>query len=234
VRRLKGVEGGELPGKLRNPWQGPFRMIRWNGDRNCIVDHDGTEKEYNVNRLTKQYEWDARHPDTSGVMAEREASQTAKKLVVKKFATRPLQFPQVVKENGTPRVGQVIIFHKAITSGHRSPFGVGVLLEIRANGELHFQWLGNSYYNANGTFQKGWMNISEDLGYYGRKISRLDVPWTGDHTEEPVTPAMLIAWGDDLLSKEQKLSAKARKAITLQVGAQNTWKQAAFWKETQE
>ena len=48
VRRLEGDKGGVLPGKLKNPWQGPFKMIRWSGERNCIIDRDGKEEESNL------------------------------------------------------------------------------------------------------------------------------------------------------------------------------------------
>jgi hypothetical protein len=41
IRRWQGDQGGKLPGKLRNPWQGPHKMIRWSGDRKCILDVDG-------------------------------------------------------------------------------------------------------------------------------------------------------------------------------------------------
>ena len=85
--------------------------------------------------------------------------------------------------------------------------------EIREDGTIHYQWFGNYFYNANGTFQPGWKNLREDLGYYGRKISRLDVPWTGEHTEEILTSDQIIASGPDLLGKDKKLTVKARKLI---------------------
>ena len=96
-------------------------------------------------------------------------------------------------------VGHMVIFHKQID---RSPFGIGQILEMRPNGVVHFQWFGN-YYNANGKFEAGWKNLREDLGYYGRKISRLDVPWTGEHTEEKIlTTDLVIASGPDFLGEQ--------------------------------
>jgi hypothetical protein len=202
-------------------------MIRWSGDRKCIIDRDGKEEEFNVNRLTKQYQWDAEHPDTSGVMDERKASRA--RAPIKAPATIKLHFPAEVKQSAKPSVGQVIIFHKPLAIGHRSPFGVGVVLELRPNDTYHYRWLGNRYYNANGMFLEGWINLQEEMGYYGRKNSRVDVAWTGDHTGEPVTLEMLIAWGDDLLNAERRLTAKAHKLITLQVGKQESWKQFDYW-----
>ena len=117
----------------------------------------------------------------------------------------------------------MVIFHKQIARGHRSPFGIGQVLELRPDKTIRFQWYGNYFYNANGIFQPGWKNLREDLGYYGRKVSRLDVPWTGDHTEETLTEDLIIAAGTDLIGKDKKLSAKARKLIMACLGKEETW-----------
>jgi hypothetical protein len=217
VRRLEGDKGGALPGKLRNPWQGPFKMLRWGSERTCIIDHNGKEVEFNVNRLTKQYEWDADHPDTSNTLKER--VQTRQKEPQKKRQKIVAGTPEA-----SLKVGDMVIFPKAIAIGHRSPFGIGQILEVLPE-KIRFQWFGNCYYNANGIFQPGWINLTEDLGYYGRKLSRLDVPWTGEHTEEILTLNNVIAAGPDFLGKDRKLTAKARKIIGEKVGAQESWKQ---------
>jgi hypothetical protein len=181
--------------------------------RTCVIDKDGKEVEYNVNRLTKQYEWDADHPDTSGVMEQKTDARAQAKLTRK-------------TEDIALEVGHMVIFHKALARGHRSPFGVAKVLDIREDGTIHYQWYGNYYYNANGAFQPGWKNLREDLGYYKiGKVSRLDVPWTGEHTEEILTRDLIIISGDDLLGKDKKLSARARKAIATSVGEQETWQQ---------
>ena len=114
------------------------------------------------------------------------------------------------------KVDDMFIFHKEIARGHRSPFGIAKILEIRKDGTIHFQWYGNYFYNANGTFLPGWKNLSEDLGYYGRKISRLVVAWTGD-TKETVTSDIVIAAGTDLLGKDKKLTARERDLIATAV-----------------
>jgi exodeoxyribonuclease III len=209
IRRLQGDEGGVLPGKLRNPWQGPFKMLRWTGERTCMIERNGKEEEYNVNRLTKQYEWDAEHPDTSGLLiAQGQSKEPAQKK--RKIEDRNTLKPKL-------EVGHMVIFPKELARGHRSPFGMGKILNIRQDGIVEFQWFGNYFYNANGIFQPGWKNLREDLGYYGRKISRLDVPWTGEHTEEPLAIDQIITSGSDLLGKDKKLTAKARKFIEASV-----------------
>ena len=138
-----------------------------------------------MNRLTKQYAWNADHPDTSGTMTEENKVQPKSPTLKKAKIPQPEAIPL--------QVDDMIIFHKEIARGHRSSFGIGRILEVRKDSTLHFQWHGNYFYNANGTFQPGWKNLSEDMGYYGRKISRLDVAWTGEHTEKPVTKDIIIA-----------------------------------------
>ena len=59
-------------------------MLRWSGERTCVIDRNGKEEEYNVNRLTKQYEWDAEHPDTSGIMNEQEENKSRVPLAKKR------------------------------------------------------------------------------------------------------------------------------------------------------
>ena len=166
VRRFQGDEGGVLPGKLRNPWQGPYKMLRWKGERTCIIDKNGKEEEYNVNRLTKQTEWDAEHPDTSGVMDKREKSKPKQKVPPEK--KRKIDSVQVPKPK--LQVGHMVIFHKEIARGHRSPFGIGQILELRADGVIHFQWFGNYFYNANGIFQPGCEKFAGGSGVLRPKI----------------------------------------------------------------
>ena len=175
-----------------------------------MIDRNGKEKEYNVNRLTKQYEWGAEHPNTSGIMNEQEDNKSRVPLTKKrKLLEKSADF--------RPVSGQMVIFHKETARGHRSPFGMGKILEIRADHTIHYQWYGNYFYNANETFEAGWYNEREGLGYYGRKASRLDVPWTGEHTEETLTAGLIIAIGDDLIGKEKKLSVRAQKLISTSV-----------------
>ena len=47
----------KLPGKLTNPYIGPYKMIAWVGERYCKLDIEGVEKIYNVNRLIKHHIW---------------------------------------------------------------------------------------------------------------------------------------------------------------------------------
>ena len=60
------TSNASLPGKLRNPWTGPYKFVRWSGDRRCFIISNGKEMEYDVNRLFKHHGWNEHHLDTSG------------------------------------------------------------------------------------------------------------------------------------------------------------------------
>ena len=60
-----------------------------------------------------------------------------------------------------PVSGQMVTFHKEIARGHRSPFGIGKILEIQADKPIHYQWYGNYFYNANGIFEAEFYNERE-------------------------------------------------------------------------
>ena len=53
-----------LPRKWVNPWVGPFEMIRWQGNRYCVLNYRGKEKAFSVDRLSKHQQWDEIRPDT--------------------------------------------------------------------------------------------------------------------------------------------------------------------------
>ena len=63
-----------------------------------------------MNRLTKQYEWDAEHPDTSGIMNEQEENKSRVPLAKKrKLLEKSTDF--------RPVSGQMVIFHKETARG---------------------------------------------------------------------------------------------------------------------
>ena len=83
-------------------------MIRWVDERNCIIDKDGKETKYNVNRLIKQNEWDGDHLDTSGVLQKRI-------LAPKPITQSVAKTPNVEPITTPPEVGEVIIFAMEMT-----------------------------------------------------------------------------------------------------------------------
>ena len=123
-------------------------------------------------------------------------------------------------------MGEVIMFPLSIAPGHRSPFGVGrITAVVRGNSVGVPMGSGNYFYEYDEPFLYGWKNLSEDLGYYAsEKLSKTDVPWTGTMTDTVIDTSFVFARGDDLLTKDKRmLTAKAKKAIILEVGDKSTW-----------
>ena len=212
-RNLYGTKGGKLPGKLKNPWTGPYRMVGWKNDRNCIIERNGKQEAFNVTRLIKHTVWDETHPDTSEIMEERARKQRA--------ISNKAQ-PKKSTKTDTPKPGEIIIFPQPMRAVHRMPVGVGEILEVAETGVIKFQWRGNAYYKHNSTFKRGWYNKYEDAGVYGRKGPR-DVEWTSEHTEDVVKEDDLIARGTDLLTEDERLNSKARRLISEHCGKEDWW-----------
>jgi hypothetical protein len=221
VRKLSGHPGGKLPGKLRNPWLGPYKMVRWVGDRKCVILENKKEVEYDVNRLFKHHSWDEDHFDTSGLVPGAEP-------VPKEARGRKAKTGYVALPATPPEIGEAIIFPLDMAPDHNAPFGVGRILKVRGE-KLQFQWLGNAGYEYNDSFLPGWKNVSEDLGYYkAKKLAVTDVPWTGDMTGTPMDTSFVFARGRDLLTIEKcLLTAKAKRAIVQELGREGDWKRVA-------
>lgn len=209
--RLRGSDDktSVLPTKLQDTYQGPFKMIRWNGDRECVIDRDGAEVAYNVNRLIKQHTWDGNIIDTS------------------KFMERPQEDPAPATiRRDEARIGQIIIFPLKPTAKHIAPFGVGELLDTNPKG-YHFQWRGNYSYKPTGRFTRGFYNPSDGIGYYRQKPEyKTHLEWTGISTgETPKRETDLIARGADLLDKNDYLTLKAKRIIDKETREYNVdWK----------
>jgi len=193
-------EGVTLPTKLRNMWRGPYEMIRWDGPRKCVINREGTEVSFNVNRLTKQYPWDDYHLDSS------ETSQVPlkKQKITLSKSTEPLK---------AISVGDIIIFPMAVSSDHRSPFGVGKVLEEKKNGTFKFQWLGNGFYEPNGKFEPGWWDPKDNKRYYGRRVGSHPV-LDSDTTETEVVREQIVVSGPDLLDSTAHISKRIRSLIS--------------------
>jgi len=178
-----------------------------------VVDKDGKETEYNV-------PWDEKHFDTSGLVSGAKPVPKAAKTTSGKSRAGFVALP-----NTPPQVGEIIIFVLPVVRGHRSPFGVGRILSVTNGKDIEFQWLGNHFYDYEEPFHNGWMNLSEDLGYYtgGKKLQASDVAWTGSMTGTKMSTDLVFARGNDLLTKARLLSAKAKKAIVEELGPVCDW-----------
>ena len=110
----------KLAKKLQNPFRGPFKMFACKNERTCVIERAGKLEEFNVNRLMKQVPWDENLLDTSGIFG---------KLTTAPIDPKPAIIPLAPKD-WTPQVGQAIIFGFEMSASHRSPFGVGIIMEI--------------------------------------------------------------------------------------------------------
>jgi transposase InsO family protein len=195
-------DGVTLPTKLRNMWRGPYEMIRWDGPRKCVINREGSEISFNVNRLTKQYPWDDYHLDSSGMT---QAQPKKHKTTI-----------QSDSKSDTPKaisVGDVVVFPMATSSDHKSPFGVGKILELRENSKFKFQWLGNRLYDPNGKFEPGWWDPKDNKSYYGRRVGSHPI-LDSDTTETEVSNEQVVAFGPDLLDSTTHISKRTRKIIS--------------------
>ena len=206
----KGEQAVSLPNKLRNPWQGPYKMVRWSGERKCVVQKEGKEVEYNVNRLTKQYPWDDDHLDTSQKLDRKEEEEE-----------------NTDRNNGLKtdiQIGEVVVFQMAITETHRAPFGAGRVLQVRNSEDIVFQWIGNPRCNPRGTWQNGWIDPKDNKGYYAKnKMHKSHSTWTNDATETPMGLSELIAKGFDLIDSGNCFTKKARKIISNALKPMDVW-----------
>src|SRR5690348_8296388 len=46
IHKVKGHTGGSLPTKFINPWTGPWKFIRKDGERYCVILHHGKEARH--------------------------------------------------------------------------------------------------------------------------------------------------------------------------------------------
>jgi hypothetical protein len=122
-------------------------MVRWKNERTCILNRNGKEVEFNVNRLDRQDEWDESHPDTSGILKESDRKKLGTSGILEEPALKKVRIEKAPEDakDGKPTVGQTIIFPHPVARGHRSPFGMGDILEVRQDGTLHYQWRDYTY-----------------------------------------------------------------------------------------
>ena len=170
---IKLVTGhtGKLPTKLTNKWSGPYPFVRMVGDRYAVILKKGEEVCHNVNRLWRHQPWD---PDT-GIAQEKDGGREEQKSV---------QGWKEKKNEGEQRPlleGEVVVFVKDMTDNCPLPFGVGRILEVTGGQVGKFQWLGNSTFNARGTFLPGWLDPSDRRFYFQpRPVSRKHTEFTGE------------------------------------------------------
>ncbi len=189
-----------LPEKLRNVFTGPYEMLRWAGDRHCVILIKDKEVRVNVNRLIKHHVWDEEHPSTD---------------------TPPASVPARTEDR---YVGDLIVFPMAENHEHKCCFGVGKILEIRSEQNIFIQWLGNYFLAAaNKPFDLAWVSTSDNKGYYrSKRVSPTHPPWTNEDTSTNVTMDSIITKGD-ILRADGHINAGCRAKIEATLGKSIAW-----------
>ena len=191
-----------IPEKLRNPFTGPYRMIRWAGDRYCVIDMNGREVTHNVNRLVKHHVWDDVHTRTDTTTLDTHTRTT----------------------ESTPGTATLIVFPTTYNEEHKCYFGVGRVIKVRGPNDIYFQWLGNRPLSeASKPFALGWVDPRDNKGYYAKTATHPShPPWTNEDTATNVAVSAIIAQGE-ILAANGKISTSARGKIEAAVGEAITW-----------
>jgi len=191
-----------LPKKLRNSLIGPFEMVRWVGERYCVIRVGGREVVHNVNRLVKHHAWDDTHTQTD----------------------TPKQTRETIIPTTPPHVGELIVFPTTYNEQHKCVFGMGRVLEIKSGNAVVFQWLGNKpLAEASKPFAPGWVSPKDNKGYYSQKpIHPSHPPWTNIDTATDLEVSAIIAKGD-ILNATGRVNASTRATIEAATGETITW-----------
>ena len=191
-----------IPTKLQNPFTGPFRMIRWDGERHCVIETEGGETTHNVNRLVKYHTWEGM--DTSAIRTREPAPP-------------PREAP--------PKPGEIVVFRTSYSDTHHCLFGVGRVIQVIGPNDIHFQWLGNRpAAEASKPFEPGWVDTRDNKGYYKSKPNHPShPPWTNRDTCTEITTECIILRGADMLRSDNKFTAAARAKIEASVGESISW-----------
>lgn len=191
-----------LPEKLRNPFIGPYRMIRWKDVRKraCVLDIDGEEITHNVNRLIRHHIWDEAHHDTNVGAAKK-----------KKKAEEKLEKVEPLK------IGDIVVTSKH--PGQDCEFGVARILEIKGTHNIECQWYGNwPKTKAKRPFIPFWVDGKDEKHYPLKKPrAKTHEPYTNAHTKHDISINDIIVYGN-ILSEDGKFDKTVRSKIEEEIG----------------
>ena len=197
-------EGKEIPipEKIRNKYTGPFKMLRWVGERHCGIEIRGQEQVHNVNRLVKHYVWDDIHERTD-------------------ITSTRIPLTHVP----TPEKGEMILFLTTYNKENKCHFGVGEILEVKSRENFEFQWYGSPPLpEAHKPFFPGWVDPIDNKGYYAKKrIIFSHPPWTNSDTATELGVDSILIRGADVLGKDSRVNIKHREKIERAVGERIKW-----------
>ena len=174
-------------------------MLRWAGERQCVIEIKGEEYTHNVNRLIKHYVWDEMHDRTDVKSAH------------------PIHAPTI-----PIRPGELILFPTAYNRENKCFFGIGRVLEIRGKNNFSFQWYGSPLLpEAHKPFLPGWV---DRRGYYAlRKLHHSHPAWTNEDTATELDSQSVILRGPDILTESNHVHRKHRERIERMTGEKIRW-----------
>ena len=133
------------------------------GKKHVVIDKEGKEVEYHVNRVWKHEPWDNMHPDTITILDGKPPPVPRE---------QPVGKEQKSKEDVRLEVGEMIIYPKQMEEPDCLPFGLGRIVEIKED-FVCLQRYGNAQYSPKGFFWPAWID-PKDTKVYFRKSSEDD------------------------------------------------------------
>ena len=209
-----------LPRKWVNPWVGPFEMIRWQGNRYCVLNYRGKEKAFSVDRLSKHQQWDEIRPDTYKWQLQAQKQEMEQKHLLKgaymEENAAVMDDDAWIKED--PQIGDVVVFDVKPSDENPLQFGLGIIKEISIGkkGKIHFQWMGNFKMQQDKPFLPCWEDAKKKIYYKATPEHKTHKALTGRDTSTKITiaNAIMIADRDCVLnSANQKIHSKVHARI---------------------
>ena len=202
-----------LPKKWVNPWVGPFQMIRWQGNRYCVLNYRNKEKVFSVDRLSKHQNWDEVRPDTyKWELQEQKTEREQKHLLEGSQIPDADEIADDVWLKQDPQIGDVVVFDVIPSKDNPLQFGLGLIKEISIGkkGKIHFQWMGNYNMRDDKPFLPCWEDAKGKIYYKKTPEHKSHEALTGQDTRTKITieNAIMIADKDCVLnSLTQKIHA---------------------------
>jgi transposase InsO family protein len=216
ARRL-ALETVRLPTKLSNRWKGPFVVTHRVSELYCIIDEDGVEKNYHVNRLTKHHSWDSLNSDTSDWLQKGGVLPSQKEKITLRIQ------PDGV-HNSEVRTGDFIVFPMQMSDNNPWPVGIGKVTNAENKDDIAFHYWGNTKANFNGVLHPCWLDSSDSKIYYrDSKMHNRHTAVTSNNYTDIVGTNDLICVMPTLLNNG-RLREEAKQAIALDPRVVETWK----------
>ena len=191
---IGGDETVTLRDKWSYWWQGPFKLLRWEGTRCCVIEVGDKEVKTNINRLSKCFTWEG-NLDTANWPDH----------LVPPLDKSPVVTSEDMKHD--VKEGQIIVFQMAMTDQYECPIGVGRATKITGD-KIQFRWYGNYHNLTNGTYRPSWYNHNPDNWYF-RTTKEVNsdkhVPYTSEMTKTNIEKSEILYHGYNILTDKNRL-----------------------------